>query len=230
MIVGSRANLRKIESFTISLKGDLINRVQFTKCLGVLIDEELKWSKQFENVCKLTQKSIGIIKRAKSFLPVQSLKLLYNSLVLPRFDYCSVVWSNRFHSHTNKLQKIQKRAARIILNKTYDTPSADLFTSLRWMTLDKRFELSRVLMIYKCVHNLAPSYLQVNLTNPNDVHEHHTRQRDSGYLRVPRFHTDCYKCSPIVSSIFEWNKLDNSMRTAPSIISFKRMFKKTCNL
>ena len=43
MIIGSRANLRKIESFTISLKGDLINRVQFTKCLGVLIDEELKW-------------------------------------------------------------------------------------------------------------------------------------------------------------------------------------------
>ena len=42
-------------------------------------------------------------------------------------------------------------------------------------------------------------------------------QIDSGCLRVPRFHTDYYKCSPIVSSIFEWNKLDNSLRTASSL-------------
>ena len=230
MIIGSHANLRKIESFTISLNGNLIKRVQFTKCLGVMIDEELKWFKQVDNVCKLTQKSIGMLKRAKCFLPVQSLRLLYNSLVLPRFDYCSIIWSNRFHAHTNKLRKIQKRAARIILNKTYDTPSADLFTSLKWMTLDKRFELSRVMMIYKCVHNLAPSYLQVDLINPNEVHEHDTRQSASGCLRVPRFHTECYKCSPVVSSIFEWNKLDNAMKTASSVNSFKRMFKQSCNL
>ena len=137
MLIGSPANLKKIESFTISLNGNLIKRVQFTKCLGLLIDEELKWSKQIENVSKLTQKNISMIKRAKSFLPQKSLKLLYNSLVLPRLDYCSVVWSNRFHSYKTKLQKIQKRAERIILNKTYDTPSADLFTSLKWMTLDK---------------------------------------------------------------------------------------------
>ena len=98
------------------------------------------------------------------------------------------------------------------------------------MTLDKRFELSRVMMIYKCVHNLAPSYLQVDLINPNEVHEHDTRQSASGCLRVPRFHTECFKCSPVVSSIFEWNKLDNAMKTASSVNSFKRMFKQSCNL
>ena len=71
MLIGSRANLKKIESFTISLNGNLFKRVQFTKCLGLLIDrEELKWSKQI--VSKLTQKNISMIKRAKSFLPQKS--------------------------------------------------------------------------------------------------------------------------------------------------------------
>ena len=56
MLIGSSANLRNIEHVTISLNGNLIKRVQFTKCLGILIDEELKWSKQIENVSKLTQK------------------------------------------------------------------------------------------------------------------------------------------------------------------------------
>ena len=230
MIIGSHANLGKIENFSISLDGSRIKRVQFTKCLGVLIDEELKWSKQIENVCKCTQRSVCMIKRAKAFLPPKSLKLLYNSLMLPQFDYCSVVWSNRFQYHTTKLEKIQKRAARIILDKTYDTPSADLFKSLKWMTLDKRFEFSRVMMIYKCVHNLAPSYLQVHVVKPSDVHEHHTRLIDSGNLRVPRFRSDCHKCSPIVSSVLEWNRLDHSIRSASSIYSFKRLFKQSCYL
>ena len=106
MIIGSGANLRKIEYFTISLNGNLIKRVQFTKCLGLLIDEELNKSKQIENISKVTQKIIIMIKRAKSFLTKQSLKLFYNSLVLPRLDYCSVVRSNRFHSYTTKLQTI----------------------------------------------------------------------------------------------------------------------------
>ena len=48
MLIGYPANLKKIESFTISLNGNLIKRVKFTKCLGLLIDEELKWSKQIE--------------------------------------------------------------------------------------------------------------------------------------------------------------------------------------
>ena len=95
--------------------------------------------------------------------------------------------------------------------------------------LDKRFELSRVMMIYKCVHNLARSYLQVGLINPSDVHEHHTRQIDSGCLRVPRFHTDCY-ISVAQLFLLEWNKLDNSMRIASSVNSFRRLFKQSCNL
>ena len=55
-------------------------------------------------------------------------------------DYCSAVWSNRYQSQTNQLRKVQKWAARLIMNETYDTPSAELFKNLKCMTLEERFE------------------------------------------------------------------------------------------
>ena len=53
-------------------------------------------------------------------------------------DYCSAqsaVWSNRYQSQTNQVRKVQKRAARLIMNETYETPTAALFKNLKWMTL-----------------------------------------------------------------------------------------------
>ena len=141
--------------------------------------------------------------------------------------YCSAVWSNRYQSQTTQLRKVQKRAARLILNQSYETPSAELFTNLKWMTLDERFEFNRVVMIYKCLHNCAPSYLQSDLINPSDFHDHFTRHTISGKLSLPKFKTDCYKYSPIVSSISAWNRLDSEIREASSIYSFKKLFKQS---
>ena len=45
-------------------------------------------------------------------------------------DYCSALWSNRYQSHTNQLRKVQKRAARLIMNETYETPSAELLSKM----------------------------------------------------------------------------------------------------
>ena len=228
MLIGSRANLKKVESFNVYLNNTLLNRVHSAKCLGVVIDDELNWSKHVDKVTKTTQRNVGVIKRAKTYLPQSSLKLLYNSLVLPHFDYCSPVWSNRYQSHTTQLFKVQKRAARLIMNQSYETPSVLLFKGLKWMTLEERFEFNRVLMIYKCLHNLAPPYLSAELVSPSQIHEHFTRITTSGELSIPKFQTDCYKHSPIVSSLRSWNSLDRLIREADSAFRFKSLIKRSC--
>ena len=228
MVIASRANLKKITSFNVSINGKVLKRVNVAKCLGILIDEELNWSKHVDKVTKVTQRNVSIIKRAKDYLPFSSLKMLYNALVLPHFDYCSSVWSNRYQEQTYKLQKVQKRAARIISNKGFETPSRELITNLKWMPIEKRFEFQRVTMMFKCTHDLAPSYLQGSLVKVSDIHQHQTRQADEGLLSVPKYKTECFKHSPLVSSIIAWNKLDRSLKTASSVNTFKYMFKRSC--
>ena len=46
---------------------------------------------------------------------------------LPLFDYCCTVWGETTNLNLEKLYKLQKRAARIILNAKYDIPSLQLF-------------------------------------------------------------------------------------------------------
>ena len=116
MVIGSRVYLKKMESFNVFINATLLYRIHSTKCLGILIDDELNWSSHVDKITKTTQRYISVIRRAKIYLPQNSLKLLYNSLVLPNFDYCSAVWSNRYQSQTTQLRKVQKRAARLIMN------------------------------------------------------------------------------------------------------------------
>jgi hypothetical protein len=52
------------------------------------------------------------------------LKLYYNSYILSVIDYYCTVWGNASCTHIDKLYKLQKRAARIFLNATTETPSA----------------------------------------------------------------------------------------------------------
>ena len=61
------------------------------------------------------------------------------------------------------------------------------------MPIEKRFEFQRVTMMYKCTHNLAPSYLQESLIKVSDIHQYHTRQADEGLLSVPKYKTECFK-------------------------------------
>jgi hypothetical protein len=61
-------------------------------CLGVDLDERFTWEKHIDNIC--AKVGAGIMRRMKPFVPVEILKLIYNALVQPYFDYCSTLWDN----------------------------------------------------------------------------------------------------------------------------------------
>jgi hypothetical protein len=90
-------------------------RTSSFECLGVLLDENLKWDKQIEKVLKkIWIWHCAMLRRAKNFIPVSSLQMIYNALIQPYFDYCSPLWDIRGTQLFDKLQKFQNRAARII--------------------------------------------------------------------------------------------------------------------
>ena len=62
--------------------------------------------------------------------------LIYNSLIQPHFDYCSVIWDNLAGGLGQKLQRLQNRAARIITGFDYYTRSSEILRSLNWINLE----------------------------------------------------------------------------------------------
>ena len=63
---------------------------------------------------------VSVIKRLRDFVPRETLLTVYNSLIQPHFDYCSVLWVCCSKGLSQKLQKLQDRAARIITFSNYD--------------------------------------------------------------------------------------------------------------
>ena len=134
MIIGSRHNLRKIDKDpVIKIGSETVKRVHTSKSLGVIIDDKLKWEDQIDSISKKVSRGIGAIKLIKPYVPKKCLSQVYNALVQPYFDYCSLVWQNCKLELQSKLQKLQNKAARIITGDNWEIRSKDVLNKLNWL-------------------------------------------------------------------------------------------------
>ena len=77
----------------------------------------------------------------KAFIPQSTLISVYNAIVKPHFDYCSLVWDMGKAYSLEKLQKMQNRAARVITGRLYEVRSETiLFTGIRLAAIDRKLE------------------------------------------------------------------------------------------
>ena len=133
--------------------------IQKTKYLGVPIDNSLNWKDHIKTVSTKVSRAIGFLKHAKTFLGLETLKNLYTGIVEPHFRYCCSVWDCAGSTELNQLQKLQNRAARILTNSSFDTPSRPLIDQLGWKTIEQLVASESKRMVFKSLHELAPQYL-----------------------------------------------------------------------
>ena len=158
MLIISRQRLSTL-SYTLerSIDNVPIEQVPSVKSLGIFIDENLTWHSHIDKLC--TKIASGAIKRVKPFVPQSTLLNIYNSLVQPHFDYYSLVWGNCGKTLSNKLQKLQNRAARVITSSNFDVDVDSLFHKLSWKDLESQRQIQNALMVFKSLKGLVPEYL-----------------------------------------------------------------------
>ena len=131
-----------------------------TACPFHDLDERFTWEKHTYNICAKVGVGIGIMRRMKPFVPVETLKLIYNALVQPYFDYCSPLWDNCESGLREKLQRLQNRAARVITGFTFDIRSVDVLNMLGWESLDQRRNYTKSIYMYKIINDHAAPNLK----------------------------------------------------------------------
>ena len=121
MIIGSSYNLKNnVSSDPVLINNVAIPQINKYTCLGVTMDETLSWEKHIDSNCSKVSADIGAMRRVKPFLPLPTLKMLYNAIIQPYFDYCSTLWDNCGIGLKDRLQKYQNRGARVITGSTYE--------------------------------------------------------------------------------------------------------------
>jgi hypothetical protein len=107
---------------------------------------------------------------------------------------------------------------RLILDVPFSTPSADMYKSLNWMSVQYRCMFNISILVHKSINNLTPSYLRFFTVNSNN----RTRASTRSDLIVPFAKKNLFKNSFRVLGAKLYNELPTSVREAPSILSFKR--------
>lgn len=78
--------------------------------LGVQFDKKLSFVEHIDKTILKTSKMLGFVMReCKNFKKPKIKKIMYNSLVRSRLEYCSVVWSPEYKVHIKRIERLQKR-------------------------------------------------------------------------------------------------------------------------
>ena len=158
MFLSSKQNISRIMSNppNIVLNGESIRILEQVKLLGINIDSSRSWHSQVDKVLKKCNSLLFLLGRIKQYLSIPICKLFYNAYTLPHFDYCCTIWGNTTTDSIDAVVKFQKRAARLILDKDFDAPFAELFAELNWIIFPERVKFQKSIMMYKSMNNLAP--------------------------------------------------------------------------
>ena len=109
------------------------------------------WEYHISTIVSNVSKVLGTLRRLKPLLPRSTLILIYNSLILPLFNYGSFVWDNLGKGLGQKLQRLQNRPARIITESDYNVRSSDILTLLNWPNLETRRTQQFKTFMYKSI-------------------------------------------------------------------------------
>ena len=226
MTIGTRQKLLSIENEVgLMINGEYICNSENEKLLGIYLDQCLTWETQINQVCSKISSRLYNFSKIKKFLNLDCRKLFYNGYILPLIDYCCVVWGNCNECDLNRILKLQKRAARLILNKDCQTPSEPLFKKLGIMTVHNRIKYHKCILVYKCLNKLAPNYLCEKISYRSEVNPYPLRNVEKGDLNVPKPKRELLKMSFSYSGPFLWNTLPESIRKSPSVQSFSSNIK-----
>ena len=213
-LIGRKKRERELAQVRVLMGKEEVERSKCAKCLGVMLDDGLSWREQVQQVRKKCFIGLAKLRRLRNVLPSRTKKQLYNTLVLPHLDYCSVVWQECSRELRQMLERVQNYGMRLILSKAPRTHSEELRQELGWTTLERRREVSRMKLMHRCVNRQVPSSIH------DRIQPVKRKTRGECKLFLPRANTDIYKKSFTFRGIQVWNSLPSDLRILTSTSTF----------
>ena len=100
----------------------VIERTEQERDLGVWTTSNLSWSKHVSEQCVRGKKMLGYIKRSThNIKSLAARRMLYLSLVRPQLGYATQVWAPQSIELIARLEQIQRRALKYILDLPFIT-------------------------------------------------------------------------------------------------------------
>ena len=235
-------SLRSNSSFYYQLNDTILQEVPNNPYLGISISNDLKWGNHINNTCRKANSTLGFIRRNLHHSPKPTRRLAYIALVRSTLEYGSIIWDPFLHQDIDKMERVQRKAARFI-TRDYKSREPGCMTrmleDLDLPSLQQRRKEQRLAFFYKVVGGSVPAIPPETFLTPirnkrkikaktfdNCVAKNFVESaqlKNSNCFKVPETHSDAYKTSFFPKTISEWNQLEDITISAPTVENFKKL-------
>jgi hypothetical protein len=221
MITPSRSASPK--QVSISIGGVEIKGSACVRNLGVNQDHHFTMEKQVSQICRSANMHLRKIGSIRRYLTKDATKALMHALVTSRLDYCNSLLYGLPSVLTDRLQRVQNKAARIVCRVPRQEHITPILRELHWLPVCRRIDYKILLYTYKSLHDHAPVYLQdlVQQYQPSRA----LRSSRQNKLCAPRTKTRYGDRSFSSASVALWNTLPSQLANISSLDCFKKSVK-----
>ena len=212
MWLGSRSQVQSGSKFNNSLKiADIpIVPSNHIKLLGVTFDSFLNFDLHVSEVCRAMNYHLRGLSHIRQFMDIPTANMIASSIVSSRLDYCNSLLAGLSSYNLLRLQRVQNRAARLVLNVKGRTSSGPLLRQLHWLPVASRIDYKILLLTYNAITTSQPAYINALLV-PH-LPTKNLRSIGQHLLVVPFARTVLLSRAFSVTSPRLWNLLPQPLR------------------
>jgi len=155
ILIGSPNKISSCNDINVVIDKSSLEYTDTFKYLGVTINRTMSWGDHIEAISTKINQRLGLLKRIRHLLPLETRTTLYNSLFCPLFDNADTIWGDKGNvTLMGELQLLQNKTAKTILSLPSFSSSTEALNTLGWSTLVKRRLFHRCVFVFKYVNGL----------------------------------------------------------------------------
>lgn len=219
-----KSHKRKLKKhMSLKLNNEMLQWVEHTKFLGIIIDQHLTWKNHINYVTKKIIRTTGVLCRIRFYISQPLLRMLYYSLIYPHLYYGNIVWANTYPTRLEKLFKLQKKILRIITFSSYTAPSLQLFRKLNLLNIHQINDLLIASFSFSLYSKVLPPYFEDFCIENFKVHSYNTRGSKQLHKTFNRTNYGKYSTREKIVNI--WNEIPKTIKCSASLKIFKTKMK-----
>ena len=95
-----------------------VDKSQKVVLLGLTIDNRLTFKDHVDLLCSTANYKLYALRRIRKYLALEKTNCLYNAFINSQFNYASVIWMFFCKKDSLKIEKIQRKALKVIYNSS----------------------------------------------------------------------------------------------------------------
>ncbi|XP_078103106.1 uncharacterized protein LOC144515831 [Sander vitreus] len=221
LLIGSKSTLSKINNPTLTIDGTIVSPSPQARNLGVSFDSTLSLEPHIRHVIKTSFFHLRNIAKIRPSLTPPAAEKLIHAFISSRLDYCNSLLLGISSTNINRLQLVQNSAAQLITRSKSWHHITPVLKQLHWLPISHRITYKILVLTYKALHHLAPSYLTDLLSQEISL-----RSTSAGLLCIQKSNLHSFgdrafsRAAPRL-----WNSLPQEIRTYESLTIFQSHLK-----